>query len=92
MAKILSTLSRAGIVSGTRGPGGGYTLARPPKAIALRDSLVGIQANMDVFLSETTLERFRVAYQELCHRPVPTGTKPKPATKRESYRAPKKGK
>ncbi len=123
VAKVLSSLSRAGIVSGTRGPGGGYTLARPPKAITLReifdlferpdtgtncpfgggicgagapcalhDSLVGIQSNMDIFLNETTLERFRVAYQELGHRPVPAGTKPKNPGRRESYRAPKKGK
>lgn len=123
VAKILSSLSRAGIVNGSRGPGGGYTLARAPKAITLReifdlferpdtgtncpfgggicgagspcalhDSLVGIQANMDAFLDSTTLERFRVAYQELGHRPVPAGTRPKGAAKRESYRAPKKGK
>ena len=37
VAKILSVLSKAGIVDGSRGPGGGYALSRPPKQIVLRD-------------------------------------------------------
>ncbi len=37
VAKILTSLSMAGIVKGSRGPGGGYTLARHPKNIKLRD-------------------------------------------------------
>ena len=37
VAKILTTLSQAGLISGSPGPGGGYTLARPPKAIYLND-------------------------------------------------------
>lgn len=36
VAKLLSTLSTAGIIDGTRGPGGGYWLARPPKDITLQ--------------------------------------------------------
>lgn len=37
VAKVLSTLSTAGIVKGSRGPGGGYWLARPPAKITLAD-------------------------------------------------------
>lgn len=37
VAKILSTLSQAGLVNGSRGPGGGSALARHPKSIKLYD-------------------------------------------------------
>jgi Rrf2 family iron-sulfur cluster assembly transcriptional regulator len=35
VAKVLTVLSQAGFVHGTRGPGGGYRLAREPKTITL---------------------------------------------------------
>ena len=35
LAKVLQRLEQAGIVMGTRGPSGGYVLARPAKKIAL---------------------------------------------------------
>jgi len=35
VAKILTSLSQAGLITGSPGPGGGYTLARPPKQITL---------------------------------------------------------
>lgn len=38
VAKILSALSQAGLVNGSPGPGGGYALAREPKAITMRDA------------------------------------------------------
>lgn len=37
VAKILTHLSQAGLVIGSRGPGGGATLARHPKKIKLND-------------------------------------------------------
>ena len=37
VAKLLSALSQAGVVSGSPGPGGGYALAKPPAEIRLRD-------------------------------------------------------
>ncbi len=37
VAKILTALSQAGLVTGARGPGGGYTLAKPPDQITIRD-------------------------------------------------------
>jgi Rrf2 family iron-sulfur cluster assembly transcriptional regulator len=35
LAKLLSVLSRSGLVDGERGPGGGYRLSRPPGEITL---------------------------------------------------------
>lgn len=40
VAKLLTILSQEGLVSGSPGPGGGYTLARPPKEITLYDIAV----------------------------------------------------
>ena len=37
VAKILTTLSQAGLVGGMPGPGGGYALAKKPSEIAVRD-------------------------------------------------------
>ncbi|MDZ4755616.1 MAG: Rrf2 family transcriptional regulator [Phycisphaerae bacterium] len=40
VAKLLTALSRAGLVSGSPGPGGGYALAKRPDQIALQDVYV----------------------------------------------------
>ena len=40
LSKILSALSQAGLVEGTRGPGGGFTLAMHPKEITLHDVFI----------------------------------------------------
>jgi Rrf2 family protein len=37
VAKVLTTLSQARLVSGSRGPGGGFTLAMAPAKISLHD-------------------------------------------------------
>ena len=37
VAKLLTQLSQAGLVAGSRGPGGGYALSRPPSEITLAD-------------------------------------------------------
>ncbi|WP_432799517.1 RrF2 family transcriptional regulator [Poriferisphaera sp. WC338] len=37
VAKVLTILSQAGIVDGAPGPGGGYSLSRPPKEISFFD-------------------------------------------------------
>ncbi|MCA9173138.1 MAG: Rrf2 family transcriptional regulator [Planctomycetales bacterium] len=36
VAKVLTTLSQSGLVTGAPGPGGGYALARPPQQITLQ--------------------------------------------------------
>ncbi len=40
VAKILTILSRTGLVTGSPGPGGGYRLAKPPAKITLKDVAV----------------------------------------------------
>jgi len=42
-AKILGRLERAGIVTGTRGPRGGFELAREPDDVTLRDVYEAIE-------------------------------------------------
>lgn len=39
LEQLFGKLRRAGLVTSTRGPGGGYSLARSPKAIAMGDIL-----------------------------------------------------
>jgi Rrf2 family iron-sulfur cluster assembly transcriptional regulator len=40
VGKILTGLSRGGLVIGSPGPGGGYQLAKPPSKISLKDVVV----------------------------------------------------
>ncbi len=40
VAKILTVLSRNGLITGSPGPGGGYRLAKPPSKIHLKDVAV----------------------------------------------------
>lgn len=37
LSKVLARLERAGLVKGTRGPAGGYELARAPERVTLKD-------------------------------------------------------
>jgi Rrf2 family transcriptional regulator, iron-sulfur cluster assembly transcription factor len=37
VGKVLTTLSTAGLVTGSRGPGGGFSLAKPPSEIKIHD-------------------------------------------------------
>ncbi len=37
LAKTLTTLAQAGILTAQRGPGGGFSLARPPEQVRIRD-------------------------------------------------------
>jgi len=48
-AKLLSQMSSAGLVLGLTGPGGGYRLARPPKAVHLSEIVNLFEREMDEF-------------------------------------------
>ncbi len=47
VAKILVVLSQAGFVDGTRGPGGGYWLAKVPSEIRLHDIVCQFEKSED---------------------------------------------
>ena len=47
LEQIFQRLRRARIVQGKRGPGGGYTLARPPSEITLRDVIEAVEGPLD---------------------------------------------
>ena len=48
LGKILKGLVEAGILRSTRGPGGGYRLARDPESISLLDVKVAIDGERDL--------------------------------------------
>ncbi|HAV12278.1 MAG TPA: Rrf2 family transcriptional regulator [Opitutae bacterium] len=48
VAKVLVVLSQAGLVDGTRGPGGGYWLKKDPNQISLSDIVVQFEKSDDL--------------------------------------------
>jgi Rrf2 family protein len=69
--KQLQALARAGIVSSTSGPRGGFQLARDPKNITLLDILVAIEGPDEAFRCEQLLKRGPAAdpgvdYRQAC--------------------------
>jgi Rrf2 family protein len=55
--KQLQALARAGILSSTPGPRGGFQLARSPEAITLLDVVVAIEGADEAFRCEELLKR-----------------------------------
>jgi Rrf2 family protein len=69
--KQLQALARAGIVSSTSGPRGGFQLARSPEAITLLDVVVAIEGPDEAFRCEELLKRGpgadpQVDYRQAC--------------------------
>jgi len=50
VAKVLTQLSTARLIAGTRGPGGGYRLAKQPEDISLADIVVLFVAKRSVMM------------------------------------------
>lgn len=48
LSKVLQRLAKAGVVAGTRGPGGGFQLTRPAKEISLREVYEAIEGRLQV--------------------------------------------
>jgi Rrf2 family protein len=48
LGKVLQRLVKAGLVKSSRGPGGGYVLARPPSEISLREVYEVVEGPMEV--------------------------------------------
>ncbi|HEB91849.1 MAG TPA: Rrf2 family transcriptional regulator [Deltaproteobacteria bacterium] len=53
LEQIFQRLRKAELVSGKRGPGGGYVLARPPEQISLRDVVEAIEGPIREWERET---------------------------------------
>jgi len=47
LSKVLQRLKRGGILRAARGPGGGYSLARPAKEITLKDVYEAMEGPLD---------------------------------------------
>ncbi len=48
LVKVLQAMNRAGLIRGTRGPGGGYRLAQPAEAIRLLDVVQALEGRLEV--------------------------------------------
>ncbi len=48
LEQLFAALRRAGLVSGVRGPGGGYRLARAPAEISVADIISAVDARVDL--------------------------------------------
>lgn len=69
--KQLQALARAGIVSSTSGPRGGFQLARSPESITLLDVVVAIEGPEEAFRCEQLLKKgpgadAKVDYRQAC--------------------------
>jgi Rrf2 family protein len=69
--KQLQALARAGIVSSTSGPRGGFQLARSPESITLLDIVVAIEGPEEAFRCEQLLRKgpgadAKVDYRQAC--------------------------
>ena len=67
LEQIFRRLRRAGIVTAKRGPGGGYTLARPAAEITLREVVEAVEGPIDESLGmppaeNAVAERFRPGF------------------------------
>lgn len=50
LEQIFASLRKNNLVVGTRGPGGGYTLARPAREISIADIITGVEDDVDTTL------------------------------------------
>ncbi|HEX7044765.1 MAG TPA: Fe-S cluster assembly transcriptional regulator IscR [Burkholderiales bacterium] len=47
LEQLFAKLRRSGLVESVRGPGGGYSLARPPAEISVAEIIIAINENID---------------------------------------------
>jgi Rrf2 family protein len=72
LAKQLQALSKAGILSATRGPSGGYRLARPTDKITLRDIVLAVEGPGPCFRCQEIRRRGPTGQPRRCY-PMPCG-------------------
>ncbi len=73
LGQIMVLLKRANLVHGTRGPGGGYYLARTPDGININDVLKALEGPM--VGSELRSQRSRMGGSVVARRLIDTWTK-----------------
>lgn len=64
LAKIMQQLSKAGLVTSRRGANGGFTLARPPGKITLREAIEAIQGPIN--LNTCLLKKGECVHENEC--------------------------
>ncbi len=70
LAKLLKALVRAGLLSATSGPRGGFRLARPPGDITVADIVEAVEGPSPLFLCTEIRQRGPVPLTgEACRRP-----------------------
>lgn len=72
LAKQLQALSKAGILQGSRGPAGGYRLARAASKITLRDIVMAIEGPGPCFRCQEIRQRGPSGQPKRCY-PKPCG-------------------
>ena len=65
VSKLLKLFGRGGIVSATRGAGGGYQLARSPELISAADIIDSIEG--PVSITECSSDESQCDYEEVCN-------------------------
>jgi len=65
LEQIFQRLRRAGLVTSKRGPGGGYTLSRPPERITLRDVVEAVEGPV----ADTLRMKAALPEEPASHRP-----------------------
>jgi Rrf2 family protein len=73
LGQIMVLLKRANLVHGTRGPGGGYHLARPPESISVAEVLKVLEGPL--LGMELRSERNRLAGSLVARRLIETWTR-----------------
>ncbi|MCL4683335.1 Rrf2 family transcriptional regulator [Myxococcota bacterium] len=63
LEQIFQRLRRAGLVTGKRGPGGGYVLARPPAEITLCDVVVAVEGGAERWFASEVEDAPAVPYR-----------------------------
>lgn len=73
LGQIMVLLKRANLVHGTRGPGGGYYLARPPESISINEVLKVLEG--PVVGTDLRSQRGRMGGSIIARRLIDTWTK-----------------
>jgi Rrf2 family iron-sulfur cluster assembly transcriptional regulator len=74
LEQIFFKLKKAGIVKSVRGPGGGFTFARPPETISVREVLYSAGEELDVLPCDRSNEDCEKMSECICHKMLSSAT------------------